>query len=146
MATIINKSEFHLSIVGVLDGAQYKYKAAPGASVEVPDKQARHWSTLTKFVKQGKVLVSFAPSRSTVKSKAANTPPPAVEAAAEDDASEGSDPGDTMPHGFADLHWRTAIKEVESCDDIDKLEAMHAEETRATVREAIERRMGELSV
>ena len=42
------------------------------------------------------------------------------------------------------VHWRTAIKTVQGCNDLDELAGMHEAEQRPKVLEAIEGQMNEL--
>ncbi len=42
---------------------------------------------------------------------------------------------------FMDLHWRAAITQAETMEDLDALAELHAAETRPKVREVIENRM-----
>lgn len=137
MATLTNYTDHVISIVGVRREGNdiveaYRHEVAahrlpddgtppgPPPTITIPDEHARDWAGRTQWVGLGKVKVDYARGNR--------------------EANGGTD--DLRLE--AKPHWRTAIKEANATDDLDRLEDMLAAEDRPAVREAIETRMREL--
>lgn len=139
MATVTNKSEYFLSIVGTIvhkDGTKepYRYRI-PGPeedgkpkSLTIEDHHIKHWDARTKYSQQGLVMIKMAPSRTVAHGTPSETP---------------TEP-DPDQEGIRGMHWRTAVKTVSESSDLDELEAMHEADDRPHVRKAVEERMASL--
>lgn len=129
MATIINHTEFQLTIRGVMPGdppeKQFSYSllaSRPGEAkgmATVEDAHARYWTKRTPWLKRGDIAVNYGAGSTTVQ----GTPPVAEES------------------GKLDIHWQKAVALIGEMSDVDELEKLHEVESRARVREAIELRM-----
>lgn len=128
MATIVNKSEFTVSVnpVGVPS-----FIIGPGKSdSRLSDKHTREWADRphNKFISAGLVLVRYDKNKSKPAAKPPATAPAETPAATE----------------LGGLHWQRALAAVAGLTDLDVLEQVHATETRPRVKSAIEERMKEL--
>ena len=119
MAKITNRTKFTLAVLGVMACQPYSKTIAPDKTETVPDAVAKAWSELDVVKAHGK----------DVEVKLDGTPAEGEPAAADEPK----------------LLWHQAVKMVESMTDKDELERMHAEETRSSVKVAIEKRFEALS-
>jgi hypothetical protein len=99
-----------------LTGEGWRYPLVPsGESIVITDEHAKNWmERAVSLVGSGGVVVKL----------------------------DGQAPEAEL--GFRGLHWRAAITQVETMEDLDALAELHAAETRPKVLEVIEARMAVL--
>lgn len=137
MATIVNKSEFTVSVNPAGRGSFVIPPRSASKSGQVSDEQAKEWEGRphNKFVEHGFVLIQYD-RNAAPKSRNKPKSPASVDVTVDggDDASE-----------LSGMHWRSAVAAVADISDLDLLEKLHAAENRPRVRTAIEERMAHLS-
>lgn len=157
MATIYNKTKYSISVTGlgmdrnmtVQDAAQaaranFSQAILPGETADdIPDEVAKDWMQrpgVEPFLRAGSVIVKLGNGKPKPKPRPATTvhdaPLP---------ADPPADPPADAPSEFRGLHWKSAMAMVAEMNDLDELAALHADEDRPRVKEAIETRMKELN-
>ncbi len=138
MATIVNKSEFTISVNAEGVGT---FTIPPGKSSDrLSDVQAKAWAEnrTNKLIAKGLVLVRYDRNDPAKKKPESEVPFTRVE-------RKQAEAKTVKSHAdLAAMHWTAAAAAIGELEDLDLLAELHENETRQRVRDALEQRMKDL--